>query len=757
MRNRRVLAVAALAACSVVAFTAPDAVQGNAAPVREPIAHTMVTQTQGPVGFASPNNVIPWGLDRIDSRGSDWGETTLDNTYRYSTDGTGVRIYVLDSGVDAGHVDNFGSRVVDGWSYRADSTSLNSYKNALSTNNIAACSSTYTVGSTVYERQFDPATFDAPATVDSTDKGKTDNDGHGTHVAGIAAGTLSGVAKNATIVPVRALDSCGTGTTTMVAKALEWIKADHAAGQKAVVNMSIGFDSSASSVDTAIRNLMSEGVIVVAAAGNSATSSCGTTPAGTTGTFSVGSSTISNGSSGISNANDSESYYSNYGDCVDLFAPGQTILSSWPYSKPMGGNAVSHTWWVQSGTSMAAPHVTGAMARWLQGQTLTVSSGNDVSANGWTWLRTNSTCDAVSYYGSGRSPQTANRLLAVDASVKKPCGPREVATSTSAQAIAVSFTASVSGNGAAVTGYTVTLSPGGASCTVDPSTATEPYSCNFTGLDRASTYSVSVTAVNSAGTSTAVVRSATTPDVPPPVTGLGATAGDHRVTFSWGGIVVGATYTVTLTPGGATCTSDSTGCSIEGLVNGQTYSASVVGTNPNGSGPASSTVSFMPDGTPEVPALKTSTANRSVTLTWLAVTNYASVTYTVTATPGGQSCTTTTTTCTVTGLTNGVEYSFAITISTGTGKVAASSTGTLARPAFLIRKTAVKKGSRTLLGAIITTQSKGRKTWSVKGGCVIAYGRMVAPKKVATCRLMLRTAKYGSYPAASTTARIAVR
>ena len=777
MRIGRVFAVASLAVSTLQTFTAAPVVNAAVAPPPELIAHTMTTQTSGPSGsWASPNNLIPWGLDRIDSRGpgpvgNPYGEVRLDGTYTYSSDGTGVKVYVLDSGVDGSHVDNFGSRVVDGWSYRADSTSLSSYKSNRAAydadlaagvpeadrRGIPPCSATYTVGSTTYDRQFDPATFDAPNSIDSTDKGKSDNDGHGTHVAGIAAGALTGLAKNPTVVPVRALDSCGMGSATMVLAGLNWIKADHPAGGKAVVNMSIGFDGSATSIDTAIRSLMAEGIVVVAAAGNDGQPVCTrdsagnitgySTPAGTPGTISVGATTSS----------DTEAYYSSYGDCVDIFSPGTSVLSSWPYSKPAGGSASTHTWWVQSGTSMAAPHVTGAVARWLQSQALTASAGTEVSSNAFAWLRLNATCDPIVPYSSSRTQQTPNRLLAVGAAVKKPCGPQTVTVTTSAQAATVSFEAATAFNGADITAYHVSLTPGVHTCDVDPSVATEPYSCSFSGLERATTYTASVTATNSAGTGPARTKSATTPDVPPAVTGLSATSGDHQASFTWGGAVVGATYTVTMVPGGATCSSTTTGCTVTGLVNGQSYSASVVGVNPNGTGSSSASVSVTPDGSPEVPALKTAVADRSVTLRWLAVADFASVTYVVTASPGGQSCTTTSTSCTITGLSNGAAYSFAITIRTGTGKVAASSTATTARPGFTVKKTSVKKGSRTLLTSIVVPVSKGKRTWSAKGGCFISAGRMVAPKRRVTCSLTLATARTSTFPAARTTVRVAVR
>jgi subtilisin family serine protease len=186
-------------------------------------------------------------------------------------------VYVVDSGVNAAHPE-FSSRVLSGWSYRTDSLALTSYNNANTANRsnpaygIAPC---------------DPA-FDAVR--DNSDVGKTDNDGHGTHVAGTVGGLYTGVAKAVSIVPVRVLDSCGAGTKTMVLNGLNWILADHQLGEKAVVNMSIGFESTATDVDLAIKNLLAEGIVVVAASGNDGKSACDATPAGTQGTISVGAS-----------------------------------------------------------------------------------------------------------------------------------------------------------------------------------------------------------------------------------------------------------------------------------------------------------------------------------------------------------------------------------------------------------------------------------------------------------------------------------
>jgi subtilisin family serine protease len=216
---------------------------------------------------------------------------------------------------------------------------------------------------------------------DDVDVGKVDNDGHGTHVAGTIAGISSGVAKAVSIVPVRVLDSCGAGTTTMVLKGLNWILADHQPGEKAVVNMSIGFEDTATIIDTAIKSLLAEGIVVVAASGNDGQSACGITPASTQGTISVG----------ASNSTDGEPYFTNFGECVDIFAPGQSIVSTWPKDETL-----INTYAGVTGTSMAAPHVAGAVARYLQSETVTSAT----PANAWNWLKTNATCNAITYYKS---------------------------------------------------------------------------------------------------------------------------------------------------------------------------------------------------------------------------------------------------------------------------------------------------------------------------------------------------------------------
>jgi subtilisin family serine protease len=201
-------------------------------------------------------------------------------------------VYVVDTGIDASHFE-FSGRVLSG--------------------------------------------FDA---ISGTD-GRTDCNGHGTHVAGTVASTTFGVAKTANLVPVKVLACDGSGSYSGVIAGLDWIVKTRTAGQKAVVNMSLGGGAS-SSLDAAVSSVISSGVAVVVAAGNSNIDSCTTSPARVAAAITIGSTTET----------DSRSSFSNFGKCVDMFAPGSNIKSTVPGSSSA----------IYSGTSMASPHVAGVAA-----------------------------------------------------------------------------------------------------------------------------------------------------------------------------------------------------------------------------------------------------------------------------------------------------------------------------------------------------------------------------------------------------------
>jgi subtilisin family serine protease len=546
---RRITAILALLCSAVMTLAVPATVSASVdGPTPELIARAIGTQTVGPSGSGALNSVIPWGIDRIDARSG------RDNRFTYSNEGTGVKVYVVDSGVLASHP-NFSSRVLPGWSYRADSASVTSYNNANTlynvnpANGIAPCA---------------PA-FDGVN--DGSDVGKTDNDGHGTHVAGIIGGLYTGVAKAVSIVPVRVLDSCGAGTKTMVLNGLNWILTDHQPGEKAVVNMSIGFESTATDIDILIKNLLAEGIVVVAASGNEGKSACDATPAGTPGTISVGASMY----------NDGEPSFTNFGECVDIFAPGQSILSSW----------LSNTYELESGTSMAAPHVAGAAARFLETATVTSTTPTDV----WNWLKTNATCNAITYYRSSTTDlsrvglaKTPNRLLALDAPATVPCAPGNVTVTAASNSSVVTWDQVAADNGSAVTSYTAIASPGGRTCSTASGTT-----CTITGLVNNTSYSISVIANNGIGTGVASTAATVSPvGILDAVTAVVAVGRNNALKVSWtqtAGDATGITYIATASPGGGTCSSSAiatTSCTISGLVNGAKYTVSVVATNTYG-------------------------------------------------------------------------------------------------------------------------------------------------------------------------------
>ena len=835
---RRLVMILALLSSSVVALVAPAPVHADVVAVEpEPIARIWAAptspQTTGPLSLAPPQNQVPWGIDRLDQRA-----TEGDNSFSFSNSGSNVDVYIVDTGINSTHPE-FDARVSDGWSYRANSTALTSYKTALSdylsdpNYGIRRCPSNSNT------QQFSPATYDAPISIDTSDKGKIDNNGHGTHVAGTIGGNYTGVAKAVNLYPVRVLDSCGSGTREMISGGLSWIKSHHQIGKAAVVNLSLGFSGQVDEIDALISDLLLEGIVVVAAAGNITPGdntdlgeACGTTPAGTLGTISVG----------ASNELDGEAAFSYYGDCVDMFAPGQSILSTWPKYTSI------NTYIDESGTSMAAPHVAGAAARYLQGKTVSSST----PAETWGWLKLNATCNAISYYAPTNAqpsrenrPKTPNRLLAVGAPVTAPCAPEMITATAGTRTLNVSWNPVAADNGSATLSYTVTLSPGNQTCTRTPlqtlscsfsellngttytasvqaknellidgvaATATATTSsgvpgavtsvagtvngnslvvswvrglsdgdgvtytatampggtkctstsnsCPISGLTVGVEYTITVVGVNTTGTGmeTSIVK--TFARVPLAVTALTAISADHALAISWeqgSGEGTGVTYTATATPGDLTCTSTSNSCSIAALTNGVEYSISVAGANKYGTG-SSTTIKGTPDGVAEISAKITSVVNkRTVTLSWPAVPSAANITYVVSSQPGALMCTTTLTSCEVTGLSYGVVYSFVITTRSPTGLTSSATLANSVRPGFKVKKTTVKRGSATLVTSFMSSISAGKKTWSETGPCSMRGKRLLAPKKVTSCVLVLKVAKKGIYPAMSTRLKVSIK
>ena len=276
-----------------------------------------------------------WGIDRIDQR-----KLPLSGSFTYSNTGAGVTAYVIDTGIRVSHTE-FGGRASSGWDF-----------------------------------------------VDN-DADASDCNGHGTHVAGTIGGATYGVAKGVDLVAVRVLDCFGSGLWSGIIAGIDFVTAQHQAGEPAVANMSLGGGANVA-VDRAVKNSIADGVAYAVAAGNSNAPACIFSPARVPEAMTSGASTIT----------DAKASFSNFGSCMDWFAPGQAITSAWRTS-----DTATNT---LNGTSMASPHTAGVAALFLQ------SNPTAAPATVQKALASSATTKQITGIDRRFYPGTANLLLFTD-------------------------------------------------------------------------------------------------------------------------------------------------------------------------------------------------------------------------------------------------------------------------------------------------------------------------------------------------------
>ncbi|ALW88074.1 S8 family peptidase [Deinococcus actinosclerus] len=261
-----------------------------------------------------------WGIDRIDQR-----NLPLDGSYTYNSTASGVKAYIIDTGINTAHT-AFGGRAIWGTNTTGDGQNI-------------------------------------------------DCQGHGTHVAGTVGSSTYGVAKGVTLIAVKVLGCDGTGTNSGVIAGVNWAVSNKGSGA-AVANMSLGGGAS-QAVDDAVNNAAAQNLVMAVAAGNENQNACNVSPARAASAITVGATT---------KTDSRDTTYSNFGSCLDIFAPGTGITSTW-----IGSTTATNT---ISGTSMATPHVAGAAA-------LLIAAGNTTTSAVTSAMLNSATNGKVTNAGTG--------------------------------------------------------------------------------------------------------------------------------------------------------------------------------------------------------------------------------------------------------------------------------------------------------------------------------------------------------------------
>ena len=559
---------------------------------------------------------------------------TLDSNYSYNFTGVGVNAYVIDTGVRADHTQLSG-RVAAGYTAVNDG------------------------------------------------RGSADCHGHGTHVAGTIGGSTTGVAKSVSFIPVRVLGCRGSGSYSGVIAGINWMITHHIAGVPAVANMSLG-GSISSAMNQAVANAVADGITMVVAAGNNNSLACRYSPASEPLAITVGATT----------SVDARASYSNYGSCLDIFAPGSSITSAWISSS----NALRSL----SGTSMASPHVAGAAALLLEADsTLSPAAVREK-------LITFATPDAISGAGSGSVNLLVYTKSAWSAPVPiAPSVPRDLVAIGGNASVVLTWVAPTSSNGSAITDYLVEYSSNNGTnwLTFNDGTSAAT-SATVTGLVNATSYLFRVSAVSSAGTSDSSITATATTGVPGAPSSVLPTALNTSVRLAWsapllnGGSAI-TDYVIEYSSDAGTSyaifadgVSTSLSATVTGLINGTSYLFRVKAVNSIGAGAVSGVISATPW------SVAVTSAPRDVLISTVSLTQIA-IRWTAPLTDGGSSVTdyiieystnsgtswstftdnvNALTSIAVTGLTNGTSYIFRVSAVNGAGTSAVSASSAVAAP-----------------------------------------------------------------------------